>query len=133
MASLFRVIVVKVAEHALLDNEEGSVRTGEVTPFNMAVHPAGHSMLLGLGSAGLNILNIQAAANGPPTLTFAEGAASRPYVLLLVCVQNAASTAAYRVGNSASKLAQPGRGQGSSILSRWQTACRCRPTFSAHL
>ena len=66
-------MLLEVASHALLDQETGSLRTDEVTPFNMAVHPAGQSVLLGLGSAGVRVRQLQEASSGPPTLTYAEG------------------------------------------------------------
>lgn len=66
-------MLLEVADYALADQERGNLQTGEVTPFNMAVHPAGQSVLLGLGSAGIQILHLQAADSGPPALAYAQG------------------------------------------------------------
>lgn len=71
-------MLLEVAEHSLLDQERGSLKTDEVTPFNMAVHPAGRSVVLGLGSAGIRVLDLQEAASGPPTLAYAEGGSNTP-------------------------------------------------------
>lgn len=71
-------MLLEVAEHSLLDQERGSLKTDEVTPFNMAVHPAGQSVVLGLGSAGIRLLDLQEAASGPPTLAYAEGGSNTP-------------------------------------------------------
>ena len=74
-----------MVDHALLDQEKGSLSTNEATPFNMAVHPAGRSVVLGLGSAGIRLLDLQEAPNGPPTLAYAEGERKKLQSILLPC------------------------------------------------
>lgn len=46
----------------------------ELTPFNMALHPEGHTLVVGVGSAGLKVLDIIQQATEQPSLSFAPGA-----------------------------------------------------------
>lgn len=45
----------------------------EVTPFNMALHPEDHTLVVGTGSAGLKVLDIVQQTSSPPTLNFSAG------------------------------------------------------------
>lgn len=78
-------MLLEVVNQALADHDKANLQTGEVTPFNMAVHPAGQSVVLGLGSAGVQLLHLHAAESGPPALTYAQGelACTRQHLLVL--------------------------------------------------
>ena len=58
----------------LAENEQGNLRTAETTPFNMCLHPDGQTIVVGLGAAGLQVLELQPQASGPPDIQFAQGA-----------------------------------------------------------
>ena len=61
-------------EHGVLaEDEQGNLRTAETTPFNMCLHPDGQTVVVGLGSAGLQVLELEPQASGPPSVHFAQG------------------------------------------------------------
>ena len=75
--------MLKVENGALADVEQGDLRMNELTPFNMALHPGDHTLVIGTGSAGLTVLNISQQTSSPPTLSLAPGA------LAIQCAYNA--------------------------------------------
>lgn len=66
--------MLKVENGALADTEQGDLRMNEVTPFNMALHPGDHTLVVGTGSAGVKVLDVAQQTSGPPTLTLVSGA-----------------------------------------------------------
>ena len=66
--------MLKIENGALADTEQGDLRMNEVTPFNMALHPQDHTLVIGTGSAGLTVLDITQQTSSPPTLSLAPGA-----------------------------------------------------------
>ena len=66
--------MLKVENETLADTEQGDLRMNELTPFNMALHPEGHTLIVGTGSAGLKVLDVEQQTSSPPTLNFAPGA-----------------------------------------------------------
>lgn len=68
-----RAVVLKAEHGSLSETEQGDVHMNELTPFNMALRPKDHTLVVGLGSAGLKVLEIAQQATGPPTLSFAPG------------------------------------------------------------
>ena len=71
-----RAVVLKVENGCLMDKEQGDLRTNEVTPFNMLLHPEGQTLLVGVGSAGLKVIDVRQQSGSPPTLHFAQGTAA---------------------------------------------------------
>lgn len=68
-----RAVVLKVENGSLIDNEQGDLRTNELTPFNMALHPDGQTLVVGVGSAGLKVLDVVQQSGSPPSLQFTQG------------------------------------------------------------
>lgn len=66
--------MLKVENGALADTEQGDLRMNEVTPFNMALHPQDHTLVVGIGSAGLKVLVVAQQTGSPPVLSLAPGA-----------------------------------------------------------
>lgn len=76
-----RAVVLKVENGCLTDKEQGDLRTNEVTPFNMLLHPEGQTLLVGVGSAGLKMIDVRQQSGSPPTLHFAQETAAQQEVL----------------------------------------------------
>ncbi len=68
-----RAVVLKVENGSLLDKEQGDLCTNELTPFNMALHPNGQTVVVGVGSAGLQVIDVVQQTGSAPTLTLAAG------------------------------------------------------------
>ncbi|KAL3133969.1 hypothetical protein ABBQ32_008413 [Trebouxia sp. C0010 RCD-2024] len=76
-----RAVVLKVENGSLAETEQGDIRMNELTPFNMALHPEGHTLVVGVGSAGLKVLDIIQQATEQPTLSFAPESEAQQEVL----------------------------------------------------
>ena len=73
-----RAVVLKVENGSLSDKEQGDLRTNELTPFNMALHPSSQSVVVGVGSAGLQVIDVMQQPGSAPTLTLAPGISHLP-------------------------------------------------------
>ncbi|KAL3143513.1 hypothetical protein ABBQ38_002318 [Trebouxia sp. C0009 RCD-2024] len=76
-----RAVVLKVENGSLADTEQGDMHMNELTPFNMALHPEGHTLVVGVGSAGLKVLDIIQQATEQPSLSFAPESEAQQEVL----------------------------------------------------
>jgi len=73
-----RAVVLKVENGSLSDKEQGDLRTNELTPFNMALHPSSQTVVVGVGSAGLQVIDVMQQPGSAPTLTLAPGISHLP-------------------------------------------------------
>ena len=73
-----RAVVLKVENGSLSDKEQGDLRTNELTPFNMALHPSSRTVVVGVGSAGLQVIDVMQQPGSAPTLTLAPGISHLP-------------------------------------------------------
>lgn len=76
-----RAVVLKVENGSLSDKEQGDLRTNELTPFNMALHPNGQTVVVGVGSAGLQVIDVMQQPGSAPTLTLASETNAQQEVL----------------------------------------------------
>lgn len=77
-----RAVVLKVENGLLADAEQGDLRTNELTPFNMALHPQDQTLVIGVGSAGLQVISVVQQSGSAPQLKMAPG---KHLIPLLVC------------------------------------------------
>lgn len=68
-----RAVVLKVENAVLADAEQDKLRMNEMTPFNMALHPEVHTLIVRTGSAGLTDLDLTQQHSNPPILSLAQG------------------------------------------------------------
>ena len=68
-----RAVVLKVENGSLADAEQGDLRTNELTPFNMALHPHDQTLVIGVGSAGLQVISVVQQSGSAPQLKMAPG------------------------------------------------------------